>query len=689
MAVRSTAWVGQTLGERYTVTALLGEGGMGFVYRARDVRLEGDVVIKVPRAELLADVEFRTRFQDEIRALVRMNHPHVVKVTDTGRHEGLPYAVMQFLPGGSLDDCRPRTDDGRIKPMKVRSIKEWLPAVADALDYIHAQGYIHRDIKPANILFDAARNAYISDFGVAKAAGDTNRPNLTGAGMIVGTAEYVAPEIVHGKPFDGRADQYALGVMAYELLAGVQPFTGSSPMAVLIKHINERPVPLCQVRDRIPPALSAVVMRALARDPAGRYQSCAAFAATAVVAADEPTGNYGVAKPTTPTAPWIGETQPLPREPRRRTRPSMLIVGISAVCLALGLGLALTNRGRTLPSAEPVVAPQQVQVPDSQETATGRIERQELQGTVSSPSPSPSPLPKEITDKSPPSTPRPSKSIDLGAGGSIEFALIPAGRFQMGTNEGTGPATPAHMVLLEKQFYLGKHEVTRRAFRAFVEAEKYVTYAEREGNTAEGWNAARGELERSTGYSWRNPGFEQDDDHPVVCVTKSDARAFRQWVAKDRNERFTMPTEAQWEFACRANRPGPFAGAMRPEEIHGAANVLDRSLGARLKPPGRGETWDDGYPFTSPIGKFRANAFGLFDMHGNVAEWCLDVARDYKKPPSPDHFEEDVYGAKHVVRGGSWNSPAVQCAAFERELLDDSYTASCRIGFRLAITIEQ
>jgi serine/threonine protein kinase len=305
MTTDTRDWVGQQLDGRYHVTAKLGEGGMGFVYRARDARLGCDVVVKVPRAAMLADAGFRARFQAEISALVQLAHPHVVRVTDCGQHDGLPYAVMQFLPGGSLDDRRPRDPKGRPKPVAPRTLAEWLPAVADALDFIHTQGYVHRDIKPANILFDAHKNAYISDFGVAKAvaAGPAERPGLTGSGMVLGTPAYMAPELVNGLPFDGRIDQYALAVTVYELIAGEPPFTGPSAMAVLIKQTTEAPPPLTEARPGVPAALAAAVARALDKDPRCRFPDCAAFARAALAAQSQATAAPAPKKPSPAPAP--------------------------------------------------------------------------------------------------------------------------------------------------------------------------------------------------------------------------------------------------------------------------------------------------------------------------------------------------------------------------------------------------
>jgi serine/threonine-protein kinase len=291
MTTDTANWVGQTLsGDRYQVTAMLGEGGMGLVYCALDRRLDTEVVIKVPRPAMLEEPAFVGRFAREIRSLVQLVHPHIVKVMDVGEHGGVPFAVLQYLPGGSLRDRQRKGSGGEPLPPSPEDLRTWLEPVAEALDFIHRKGYVHRDVKPDNILFDAEGHAYLSDFGVAKVlaqqGGRKKNTALTGAGMILGTPHFMAAELILGQPFDGRADQYALGVAVYELLAGRYPFDGATPVAIYLQHTTEEPVPLESALPGVPKGLASAVRKALAKEPGERYPDCASFARAALAALD-------------------------------------------------------------------------------------------------------------------------------------------------------------------------------------------------------------------------------------------------------------------------------------------------------------------------------------------------------------------------------------------------------------------
>ncbi|WP_406698148.1 protein kinase [Singulisphaera sp. Ch08] len=270
---------------RYIITAKLGEGGMGAVYRAEDKNLQSSVVIKLPHRSMVTDAEFSRRFRDEVRSLVRLSHPHIVKVTDVGEWEGLPFAVLQFLPGGSLDD-RLAVWQG---PAALAALVSWLGPIGSALDYVHSQKMVHRDVKPGNILFDAQGHPFLGDFGVVKvlaAAADdrSGRTAMTGTGMVLGTPHYMAPELIMGDPFDGRVDQYALAVTAYELLCGRRPFEHEVATRVLMMQTQDAPPSVAAFNPWTSPQLESALLKGLAKDPNDRYPTCAAFAASVVEA---------------------------------------------------------------------------------------------------------------------------------------------------------------------------------------------------------------------------------------------------------------------------------------------------------------------------------------------------------------------------------------------------------------------
>src|SRR5262249_53873319 len=211
---------------RYKVLGRIGQGSMGSVYCAFDRNLQTDVVLKFPvaRDQAAEDSDFRERFGREIRSLVTLSHPHIVKIIDVGEFRDSPYVVMQYLAGGSLKDRMVSGPAGEIEPMPLPSLREWLLEIAKALDFIHSQQYIHRDVKPASILFDRHGNVFLGDFGIIKAltseTADWKGNSVTAPGFLVGTPNYVAPEVVMGRLFDGRVDQYSLAMSIYEVLAG-------------------------------------------------------------------------------------------------------------------------------------------------------------------------------------------------------------------------------------------------------------------------------------------------------------------------------------------------------------------------------------------------------------------------------------------------------------------------------------
>jgi putative spermidine/putrescine transport system substrate-binding protein len=260
---------GQFLG-RYRIVEPFGEGGMARVYKAFDTRLERDVAIKVIGLGLPLSGSALERFQREAKDLARLAHPNIVKILDFGEHERLPYLVMEFLPGGTLRD--------RLgKPIPYDQAAQVLAPIARALQCAHQKRIIHRDVKPSNILFTESGQPMLSDFGVAKVLADS-RPDLTTTGIVLGTPEYMAPEQALAEALDGRADVYALGIVLYEMLKGRTPFHADTPMAVLLKQVNEALPPLALSGAKPPESVEAVLRKALAKKPENRFATMGEFA---------------------------------------------------------------------------------------------------------------------------------------------------------------------------------------------------------------------------------------------------------------------------------------------------------------------------------------------------------------------------------------------------------------------------
>jgi TonB family protein len=275
----STLSPGTTVG-LFQIVGVLGRGGMATVYEAYDRRLERAVALKVLPPEFLHDGTFARRFENEAKVIAKLEHPNIVPIYASGIDEGMPWMGMRLLAGGNMGALLER---GRpALPHAVQMLRD----VADALDYAHARGVVHRDIKPTNILRDGSGRVCVGDFGLAQML--EGGPGLTRTGTVVGTPHYMAPEQALGNPVDHRCDIYSLGIVAYEVFVGDVPFTGDSPVAVLLKQVND-PVPTPR-EGLLPPLLMATIQRALAKDPRDRWTSAGAFVAALEAAVDATSG---------------------------------------------------------------------------------------------------------------------------------------------------------------------------------------------------------------------------------------------------------------------------------------------------------------------------------------------------------------------------------------------------------------
>jgi formylglycine-generating enzyme required for sulfatase activity/serine/threonine protein kinase len=698
---------GQVLENRYRVGSLLGRGGFGTVWLAIDERsFSRRVVVKVPHPEFLADPGFRKRFEKEIQSLVHLEHPRIVKVLDMGVLGSIPYAVLQFLPGGSLAD-RLEQSGGRLGGAE---IKRWLGSVAEALDFIHRKGFVHRDVKPANILFDAEGHAYLSDFGIAKAL-EPQGTQLTQAGRVPGSPQYMAPEALKRAPLGPAYDQYALGVVVYQAVSAQNPHEGETPLEVLVQRATTPARPLAPLAPDLPAAAVGAVMRALEADPGARFATCSEFALTfesglrpqigpfEAPTAEVDTSREAIALGPTRAAPGRQAATAAssagasvtphaaaaaPRTPRRRTGAWIALAG---GLLAAAIGGTVLGR-YLLRGPSPVSPPPTPTAVAVAEPAIPRILVAAPSATPSPAAPSPSPSAPATPTESLPSpaasptalatetasptvapasptalaaTPVPTgltgqiETLTLPGGEDLDLVWIPGGLFWMGcppNGQCDETETPLHQVRV-RGFWMSRFEVTQRQWRSVLEA---------------------------------NPAAFKGEPRPVENVSWDDVQRFLERAGLG----LRLPTEAEWEYAARGGAESQLFpwGDTRPDGSQ--ANFCDQTCTV----VGKDASANDGYAATAPGGNFPPSGFGLYDMAGNVSEWCADGfrAQAYKRrqgitenPFVAEGVESSTdsgSGMLRVIRGGNWGSRDFELQAARRA----SALASSRLnttGFRV------
>ncbi|MGO8864472.1 MAG: Stk1 family PASTA domain-containing Ser/Thr kinase [Acidimicrobiales bacterium] len=333
---------------RYELTHLIARGGMAQVYRAMDRQLERPVALKVLFPELSVDRTFVERFRREAQAAANLSHPNIVPVFDWGEDDGSYFIVMEYVEGRPLSAVL--RDPQPIPPRQIATIGA---GVASALAFAHRHGVIHRDVKPGNVLITPEGDVKVTDFGIARAV--NTEESLTQTGAVMGTAAYFSPEQAEGKGVDSRSDIYSLGVVLYEMAVGRPPFTGDSPVAVASKHVRDMPVLPRAANPTVPPALEAVVMKAMAKNPDDRYGSAEELRADLLRFADGrpvEAGDPGVTSMmaavgvTQAVATSTGRTMAVPAGPapttsreelERKKRTRNLIILLVLLLVALGV----------------------------------------------------------------------------------------------------------------------------------------------------------------------------------------------------------------------------------------------------------------------------------------------------------------------------------------------------------------
>jgi eukaryotic-like serine/threonine-protein kinase len=561
----------------YEITRLIGLGGMGEVYLARQQALNRPVAIKfLSRNAGEPPDEYDLRFRREAELMARVSHPNVVTIFDYGTAAGRPYLVMEYVEDGDL-----RSRMIPDAPMKVAEILAITGPVIRAIQYLHRQGIIHRDLKPENILIHHEETPKVTDFGLAVLDFAIGSPTRVDRAM--GTPGYVSPEQQYGLRVDERADQFSLAALCYEMATGRKPLGAYQPPSRLNPKLSRE--------------ADAAIRRGLSEDPEDRFATI---------------GEFGEALER-------GLSATADRSGRGR-------LALLAVALALA---SLTAAGLYLGGIVPGKVPARVQ---------------EL----------PRKLPARVQG---PTRPAPARDLPRRLRADpvkMDLVLIPEGEFLMGSLESDPAATaterPVHRVRITRPFYLGEKEVTVGQFREFVEQTDYKTTAELNGNVGYIYNNPARQIEQRPDLNWRNPGLKktQGEDEPVVQVSWDDAVAFCDWLSKVEGRAYRLPTEAEWEYACRAETTTRWSCGEDPEALKRYAWYKANS----------------NYE-THAVGTKEPNRFGLFDMHGNVSEWCSDFFGEYGHAPAVDPVGP-LEGRNRVIRGGTARDEPIKTSSATR-----------------------
>lgn len=330
---------GSVVDGRYRVLSRLGAGGMADVWLAEDTHLQRQVALKVLHRRFAQDREFVERFRREAESAAGLQHPNVVAVYDRGEFEGTYYIAMQYVEGPTLKQL---IDRGISVEQAVALIRQ----VLEAARFAHRNGIVHRDLKPQNVIVDAEGKAVVTDFGIARAGVS----EITQTGSVMGTPHYLSPEQAQGHDVTSVSDLYSIGVILYEALTGRVPFEGESAVAVAMKQVSQVPQRPSSVNPRVTPALDAVVMRALEKDPGQRFQSADAFIAALDAAMREPGGAAGSTAAFAPLPPVVAipEEAAEEAEAEERKRRRWLWIGLAvAAIIGIVIGLALTRKTTT------------------------------------------------------------------------------------------------------------------------------------------------------------------------------------------------------------------------------------------------------------------------------------------------------------------------------------------------------
>jgi eukaryotic-like serine/threonine-protein kinase len=703
----------------YEIDKLLGQGGFGIVLAAHDTKLHRPVAIKVIAPGLASTSPPRKRFLREARAAASIRHPNVVSVHSV-EEEPIPYLVMELVDGGTLQD---RID--QAGPIEVSDLMNFGRQLLAGLAAAHAVGVVHRDIKPSNILVEGAQGHLLklTDFGLARTVDDAK---LTQTGFTTGTPMYMSPEQASGKSVDARSDLFSVASVLYAMATGRAPFRAPTTVAVLKRVVEDTPRPIAEIVPELPAWIQSIIRKLHSKRPEDRFES-AQPAWELWQACEDQWRKTGTLSPelherlsafdavyATAVSPSLAHNQPKADSYSGATVSSVRRPLYVAACLVvLAVGGFYANKWLNAESRNRVAAPMNASPATAASVAEAKAPTDAL---PAEPSPSGSQEEKLVSsgirgvwsEEAPPLAMVPFSREEalqhaqrwadyllvplewkhpLG----IRFRLIPPGEFMMGTTEAQvaafmphivdGPhaeaclasEAPRHHVVITQPFYMSVHEVSQRQYvqvmkenpSFFQTTNPEASFSELPDDTGafpvEGvtWlNAANFCSKLSRNEDLESP-YEIVDQLPTI---KEAAIGYR------------LPTEAEWEYACLAGSVGPYATGDDKDALNGIANY-----GSRLSRP-------------LPVGSLGANAFGIFDMHGNVNEWVQDTWSPTGYAEFANKVAVDPRGPRsqglRVTRGGDFFYSIFDVRAAARYAVAPQEVPNYPAGFRIVVPVQ-
>jgi formylglycine-generating enzyme required for sulfatase activity len=649
---------GSPLGSRfpsipgYEILEELGRGGMGVVYKARQISLNRLVALKMILAGPHADPQLLARFRVEAEAIAHINHPNIVQIYEIGEYNGAPYFSLEFLEGGSLNKRLDAT------PHPARWCAEICEKLARAVHAAHMQGIIHRDLKPANVLlassgvpsgrgttvpraspvpvrgkagegeaqspFARPDEPKLTDFGLAKRIESAD--GMTVTGQVVGTPSYMSPEQAEGNSqlIGPKSDVYSLGAILYEMLTGRAPFKGPTHLATLHQVKHDDPLAPRRLQPGIPRDIETVCVKCLQKDPAKRYASAEELAEDLRRFLSNETI---VARPA-------GSLERGVKWARRRPAVAALVT-VSVLALAGFIGGGLWYNAQLNAALKVARANAEAEAKARKDAEAALEARRRADEALAKERRPPDEKEKEARDVERIKAQQRFKNalaagkaleLDLGGGVKLEMMLIPAGKFMMGspeTEQGHIDNETQHEVTISNPFYIGTYEVTQEQYERVMGRNLSKFQGTQNPADSISWNDAQE-------FCTKVITFLNHSHEKAAHIPRPDERGTELVVR--------LPTEAEWEYACRAETATRFCTG-------DDAKALDRA------------GWWNGNSRskTHPVGGKGANAWGLYDVHGNVWEWCQDWCGDYPKAAATDP-SGPASGQSRVLRGGSWNN---------------------------------